>query len=133
MCSATALTRPPAIATSRRSLRPCAGSTTVPPDIRRSYIASPSLDERRHDSRRAWAAVRRLAVYPPNRVTARKEHSWRIQRINPASMAEPIAPYTLVVRKDNVVTTAGMLGLNADGKLVGDDITSQTRQTLDQH
>ena len=54
-----------------------------------------------------------------------------IQRINPASMAEPIAPYTLVVRKDNVVTTAGMLGLNADGKLVGDDITSQTRQTLD--
>ena len=54
-----------------------------------------------------------------------------IQRINPASMAEPIAPYTLVVRKDNVVTTAGMLGLDADGKLVGDDITSQTRQTLD--
>ncbi len=53
-----------------------------------------------------------------------------IQRINPASMAEPIAPYTLVVRKDNVVTTAGMLGLDADGKLVGDDITSQTRQTL---
>ena len=46
-------------------------------------------------------------------------------------MAEPIAPYTLVVRKDNVVTTAGMLGLDADGKLVGDDITSQTRQTLD--
>ena len=54
-----------------------------------------------------------------------------IQRINPASMSEPIAPYTLVVRKDNVVTTAGMLGLDADGKLVGDDITSQTRQTLD--
>ncbi len=53
-----------------------------------------------------------------------------IQRINPASMGEPIAPYTLVVRKDNVVTTAGMLGLDADGKLVGDDITSQTRQTL---
>ena len=25
-------------------------------------------------------------------------------------MAEPIAPYTLVVRKDNVVTTAGMAG-----------------------
>ena len=54
-----------------------------------------------------------------------------IQRINPDSMSAPIAPYTLVVRKNNVVTTAGMLGLDANGKLVGDDITSQTRQTLD--
>ena len=39
MRSATACTRPPAMATSRWSLRPCAGSTTAPPEIRRSYIA----------------------------------------------------------------------------------------------
>ena len=53
-----------------------------------------------------------------------------IQRINPDSMATPIAPYTLVVRKENVVTTAGMLALDDNGKLVGEDIESQTRQTI---
>ena len=53
-----------------------------------------------------------------------------IQRINPDSMATPIAPYTLVVRKGKLVTTAGMMALDANGKLVGEDIESQTRQTI---
>ncbi len=53
-----------------------------------------------------------------------------IQRINPDGMSAPIAPYTLVVRKDNVVSTAGMLAFDGDGNLVGDDIESQTRQAI---
>ena len=53
-----------------------------------------------------------------------------IDRINPEGMAAPIAPYTLVVRKDNIVTTAGMLAFDTSGNLVGDDIESQTRQVL---
>lgn len=43
-----------------------------------------------------------------------------------------MAAYSQVVRKGNVVTTAGMIALDRDGNLVGEgDIRAQTRQTLD--
>lgn len=54
------------------------------------------------------------------------------QRINPSSLSTPMAAYSQVVRKGSLVTTAGMVSLDADGQLVGEgDIEAQTRQTLE--
>ena len=55
-----------------------------------------------------------------------------IQRINPNTLMTPGAPYHAVVRKGNVVTTAGQIAFDAQGNLVGEgDIAAQTRQTLE--
>ena len=54
------------------------------------------------------------------------------QRLNPNSLSTPMAAYSQVVRKGNIVTTAGMISLNGEGKVVGEgDIGAQTRQTLE--
>ena len=54
------------------------------------------------------------------------------QRINPETLSTPMAAYSQVVRKGNIVTTAGMIPLDRDGNLVGEgDIRAQTRQTLE--
>jgi reactive intermediate/imine deaminase len=54
------------------------------------------------------------------------------QRLNPKGLPTPLAAYSQVVRKGTLVTTAGMIATNADGKVVGeDDIQVQTRQTLE--
>ncbi|MSO21810.1 MAG: RidA family protein [Acidobacteria bacterium] len=54
------------------------------------------------------------------------------QRINPKSLSTPLAAYSQVVRKGSIVTTAGMIPTNADGKIVGEgNIQDQTRQTLE--
>ena len=54
------------------------------------------------------------------------------QRINPPSLSKPMASYSQVVRKGCVVTTAGLVALDADGNLVGEgDIVAQTRQVLE--
>ena len=54
------------------------------------------------------------------------------QRINPEGLSTPMAAYSQVVRKGNMVTTAGMIALDRDGNLVGEgDIRAQTRQTLE--
>ena len=42
-----------------------------------------------------------------------------------------MAAYCQVVRKHSIVTTAGMISTNAEGQVVGSDIETQTRQTLD--
>ena len=55
-----------------------------------------------------------------------------IQRINPDGLAKPMAAYSMVTRRGQVVTTAGMVAFDADGKLVGEgDIAAQTRQALE--
>ena len=54
------------------------------------------------------------------------------QRINPDTVMKPLASYCQVVRKGNIVTTAGQVALNAAGEIVGEgDIVAQTRQTLE--
>lgn len=54
------------------------------------------------------------------------------QRINPDSIGKPMAAYCQVVRKGNIVATAGMIAFDASGSLVGEgDIKAQTRQTLE--
>ena len=54
------------------------------------------------------------------------------QRLNPPGLPTPMAAYCQVVKKGSLVTTAGMIALNAAGELVGeDDIEAQTRQTLE--
>ena len=54
------------------------------------------------------------------------------QRLNPETVATPLANYRQVVRKGAIVTTAGMVGIDPDGNLVGEgDIVAQTRKTLD--
>ena len=56
----------------------------------------------------------------------------KIQRINPDSLATPLAAYSQVVRWGNTITTAGLISTNADGQVVGEgNIEAQTRQTLD--
>lgn len=45
--------------------------------------------------------------------------------------APPIGPYSPAVVADGLVYVSGLLGTGADGKLVGPDVASQTRQILD--
>ena len=55
-----------------------------------------------------------------------------VQRINPESLPTPLAAYCQVARKGSIVTTAGHIAFDGDGKLVGEgDIRAQTRQTLE--
>ena len=55
-----------------------------------------------------------------------------VQRINPDALPKPMAAYCQVVRKGSLVTTAGMIALDASGNIVGEgDIVAQTRQTLE--
>lgn len=54
------------------------------------------------------------------------------QRLNPPSLPTPAAAYSQVVRKGQLVTTAGQIAFDADSNLVGEgDIRAQTRQTLE--
>ena len=53
------------------------------------------------------------------------------QRIDPDTLPTPMAAYSQVVRKGNIVATSGMISLDTSGAIVGEgDITAQTRQTL---
>ena len=54
------------------------------------------------------------------------------QRINPDNVCKPLASYCQVVRKGNIVTTAGQVAIDPAGDIVGmGDIVAQTRQTLE--
>ena len=54
------------------------------------------------------------------------------QRVNPDSLAKPLAAYSQVVRAGSIVTTAGLIALDSDGKIVGDgDVEAQVRKTLE--
>ena len=55
-----------------------------------------------------------------------------IQRVNPEGLATPLAAYSQVVRAGSMVTTAGLIALDAEGKVVGEgDVEAQVRKTLD--
>ena len=55
-----------------------------------------------------------------------------IQRVNPEGLATPLAAYSQVVRAGSLVTTAGLIALEAEGKVVGEgDVEAQVRKTLD--
>ena len=55
-----------------------------------------------------------------------------IQRVNPAGLATPLAAYSQVGRAGSLVTTAGLIALDAEGKVVGEgDVEAQVRKTLD--
>jgi 2-iminobutanoate/2-iminopropanoate deaminase len=51
--------------------------------------------------------------------------------IQPEAVAVPAAPYSPVVTSGDLVVTAGQVGFDRDGKLVSDDIESQTRQVFE--
>lgn len=51
--------------------------------------------------------------------------------IHPEGVARPDAPYSPVVVSGDLVYTAGQIGADASGALVGDDIESQSRQALE--
>jgi reactive intermediate/imine deaminase len=52
--------------------------------------------------------------------------------IIPKGWKKPTAPYSPVVKKGNMVFTAGQVPLNEKGELVGgEDIKAQTRQALE--
>ena len=53
------------------------------------------------------------------------------QSINPPSLPAPGGSYSQVVRRGNLVFVAGMVGRHVDRRLAGDDVRSQTRQTLE--
>lgn len=48
----------------------------------------------------------------------------------PSSLPMPSGAYSQSVRVGDSVFVAGMVGVDADRRLAGDDITSQTRQAL---
>lgn len=55
-----------------------------------------------------------------------------IQRVNPEALATPLAAYSQVVRAGSIVTTAGLIALDSDGKIVGEgDVEAQVRKTLE--
>ena len=55
-----------------------------------------------------------------------------IQRVNPEGLATPLAAYSQVVRAGSLVTTAGLIALDPEGKVVGEgDVEAQVRKTLD--
>ncbi len=41
-----------------------------------------------------------------------------------------IGPYSQAIEFNNLVMTSGQIGLNADGKLVSEDVEAQTEQSL---
>lgn len=55
-----------------------------------------------------------------------------VKRLNPSSLPKPPAAYSQVVRKGSLVTTAGMVALDAAGNVVGEgDVGAQTRQVME--
>ena len=55
----------------------------------------------------------------------------QVTRLNPPSLPKPPAAYSQVVRKGSLVTTAGMVALDAEGSVVGEgDVAAQTRQVM---
>jgi 2-iminobutanoate/2-iminopropanoate deaminase len=50
--------------------------------------------------------------------------------IQPDGVARPSSPYSPVVVSGDLVYTAGQIGADASGAVVGDDIESQCRQAL---
>ena len=55
-----------------------------------------------------------------------------IQRLNPQSLPKPAASYCQITRKGPIITTAGFVSIDKQGKLIGkDDIRVQTRQTIE--
>ncbi len=52
------------------------------------------------------------------------------QVFNPATLRAPGGAYSHAVRRGNLVFAAGQVGLKLDGTIAGDDVASQTRQTL---
>ena len=56
----------------------------------------------------------------------------KIERLNPDTLAQPLAAYSQVVRAGSLVTTAGLIALDSDGKIVGEgDVQAQVRKTLE--
>jgi reactive intermediate/imine deaminase len=54
-----------------------------------------------------------------------------VQRLNPEGLPKPLGGYCQVTRRGPIVTTAGMIATNAEGKVVGEgDVQAQTRQVL---
>jgi 2-iminobutanoate/2-iminopropanoate deaminase len=54
-----------------------------------------------------------------------------IQRLNPDGLHKPIACYSQVVRRGNIVAASGMASIDETGNIVGpNDITIQTQQTI---
>ena len=52
----------------------------------------------------------------------------KIERCNPDTLAKPLAAYSQVVRAGSLVTTAGLIALDSDGKVVGEgDVAAQVR------
>lgn len=53
------------------------------------------------------------------------------QRLNPDGLHKPIACYSQVARRGNIVAASGMASLNEAGTVVGpNDIAAQTAQTI---
>jgi 2-iminobutanoate/2-iminopropanoate deaminase len=53
------------------------------------------------------------------------------QVLNPDGLPRPGGTYSLVVRAGGSVFVAGLLGMDPERRLAGDDIGSQTRQALE--
>ena len=54
------------------------------------------------------------------------------QEFRVEGLSEPISHYTDAVRWENLLFISGLLGVDADGNLVGgDDVAAQTRQILE--
>jgi 2-iminobutanoate/2-iminopropanoate deaminase len=53
------------------------------------------------------------------------------QGLQPAGLAKPEGPHSLVVVTGDLVFTSGQVAFDGDGSVVGEDIETQARQTFD--
>ena len=51
--------------------------------------------------------------------------------INPHTLPTPGGPYSQIIKKGPLVFLAGMIPVNSDGNVVGENIETQTRQALE--
>ncbi len=55
----------------------------------------------------------------------------QIERSNPPGLSDPRSRYSHVVRVGNLVFIAGQTGTDADGNVVGSDMTAQAQRAYD--
>ena len=51
--------------------------------------------------------------------------------INPNQLPTPAGPYSQVIKKGSLVFLAGMIPVDSNGDVVGEDIETQTRKTFE--
>lgn len=53
------------------------------------------------------------------------------KKLSASKVPKPIGPYSVAVSFENLIFTCGQIPLDRDGNVIGSDIKTQTRQTIE--